>query len=72
MKYHMEEELDARWADYGEEAIPERDPAYRLSDGTLDKTQTIEYLPRAERLALASCLERFGMSRARAAIVATL
>jgi hypothetical protein len=58
--------------DYSEEAIPERDPAYRLSDGTLHEEQTLEYLPAAERLALARCLEQLGMSPARAALVASL
>ncbi len=59
--------------DYSEEAIPERDPAYRLSDGTLHETQTtVEYLPAAERLALSRCLEELGISPARAAFVASL
>ena len=58
--------------DYSEEAIPERDPAYRLSDGTLSETQTVEYMPAAERLALARCLQQLGMSRAKAAVVASL
>jgi hypothetical protein len=58
--------------DYSEEAIPERDPAYQLPDGTLHESGTIEYLPRAERLALARCLEQLGMSAARAALVASL
>jgi hypothetical protein len=60
------------WTDYSEEAIPERDPAYRLSDATLYETQTVEHMPAAERLALALCLEQLGMSRARAAVVASL
>jgi hypothetical protein len=72
MRYREEEKLDALCADYSEEAIPERDPAYRLSDGTLHETQTVEYLPAAERLALARCLEQFGMNPARAALVASL
>ena len=33
--------------DYSEEAIPERDPAYRLSGGTCDDPQTVEQLPAA-------------------------
>ena len=56
--------------DYSEEAIPERDPAYQLLDGTLKETHTVEYLPAAERLALARQLEQLGMSAARAAVVA--
>ncbi len=59
-------------ADYSEEAIPERDPAYRLPDATLHETQTVEHVPAAERLVLARCLEQFGMSRPRAAILAGL
>jgi hypothetical protein len=58
--------------DYSEEAIPERDPSYQLPDGTLDQTQTVEYMPAAERAALARCLEQLGMSAARAAMVASL
>ena len=58
--------------DYSEEAIPERDPAYRLSDGTFDDSQTVEQLPAAERLALARRLEELGMSPARAAFAAGL
>jgi hypothetical protein len=58
--------------DYSEEAIVERDPAYRLADATLNETQTVEHVPAAERLALARRLEQLGMSAARAAIVANL
>jgi hypothetical protein len=60
------------FTDYSEEAIPERDPAYQLPDGTLYETKTVEYMPRAERLALARCLEQLGMSAARAALLASL
>ncbi len=58
--------------DYSEEAIPERDPAYRLPDGTCNDTRTVEQLPAAERLALIRRLEELGMSPARAAFVASL
>ncbi|HMC90149.1 MAG TPA: hypothetical protein VKI17_11405 [Gemmataceae bacterium] len=58
--------------DYSEEAIPERDPAYQLPDGTLYETQTVEVMPAAARLALARCLEQLGMSASRAAMVASL
>jgi hypothetical protein len=58
--------------DYSEEAIPERDPAYQLPAGTLHESQTVEYLPAAERLALARCLEQLGMNPTRAAMVASL
>jgi hypothetical protein len=58
--------------DYSEEAIPERDPAYTLSHGTLSETQTVQHIRAVERLALARCLEQLGMNRARAAMVASL
>jgi hypothetical protein len=58
--------------DYSEEAIPERDPTYRLPDGTVYETQTVEVMPAAARLALARCLEQLGMSASRAAMVASL
>lgn len=59
-------------ADYSEEAIPERDPAYCLADATLYATQTVAHLSAAERRALARCLHQLGMSRAKAAILASL
>jgi hypothetical protein len=58
--------------DYSEEAIPERDPAYRLPAGTLYETQTVELITEAERLALARCLMQLGMSASKAAFVASL
>jgi hypothetical protein len=58
--------------DYSEEAIPERDPAYRLPDGTISDTNTVEYLPAEQRLSLARCLEQLGMPRARAEFIANL
>ena len=58
--------------DYSEEAIPERDPGYRLADGTREDGQTVDHLPAAERLALARRLEELGMSPARAALAASL
>jgi len=61
-----------RQTDYSEEAIPERDPAYRMLDGTLHEAQTVEETPAAVRLALAQCLQQLGMSAARAALVTTL
>jgi len=72
MRYQKEEELDALCTDYSEEAIPERDPAYRLADGTRYETKTIEYIPAFERIALARYLEKLGMSPARAAFVVNL
>ena len=41
MKYHDEKQPDAA-NDYAEEAIPERDPAYRLPPGTDYEVRTIE------------------------------
>ena len=58
--------------DYSEEAIPERDPAYRTVDGTLYEEQTIDEMPADVRRALARCLEQLGMSRSRAALVVSL
>src|SRR5262245_52288335 len=45
-------------ADYSEEAIPERDPAYCMPDGTVYQAQTVEAMPAEVRLALARCLEQ--------------
>ena len=58
--------------DYSEEAIPERDPAYRLPDGTLSQTRTVEHTPPAVRLDLVRRLIQLGMSASRAAVVASL
>ena len=58
--------------DYSEEAIPERDPAYRTPGGTLYEAQTVDAMPADVRLALARCLEQLGMSAGRAAMVASL
>jgi hypothetical protein len=71
MKY-SDDEKQQICVDYSEEAIPERDPSYQLSDATLHQTQTVDYLTAAERFVLARCLEQLGMSRARATVVATL
>jgi hypothetical protein len=58
--------------DYSAEAIPERDPAYRLPEGTLHEGPTVEVMPTEARRALARCLEQLGMSTTRAAMVANL
>jgi len=58
--------------DYSEEAIPERDPAYRMSAGTLCEEPTVEAMPAEVRLALRRRLEQLGMSAVRAAAVASL
>lgn len=61
-----------RLSDYSEEAIPERDPAYRTSAGTLHEEQTVDELPAAMRRHLARRLQELGMSATRAALVASL
>lgn len=61
-----------KYVDYSEEAIPERDPAYRTLDGTFDETQTIEEMSADSRLALAQCLTQLGMTPAKAMLVASL
>jgi hypothetical protein len=58
--------------DYSEDAIPERDPAYRMLDGTLHEAQTVDTVPAETRLALARALQELGMSAAKAAAVASL
>ena len=58
--------------DYSEEALPERDPAYRLPDGTLSDGQTVEEMPSHVRQELARRLEQLGMNPAKAAMVASL
>jgi hypothetical protein len=58
--------------DYSEEAIPERDPAFRLSGGTDDEGPTVEDVSPAVRRYLACRLEQLGMSPGRAAAVASL
>jgi hypothetical protein len=58
--------------DYSEEAIPERDPSYRLADGTGHEQATIEAISTEVRRDLARRLQELGMSWARAAFVAGL
>jgi hypothetical protein len=58
--------------DYSEEAIPERDPAFRLTGGTDYEQPTVEVVSAAARLDLARRLEQLGMSRTKAAAVASL
>jgi hypothetical protein len=58
--------------DYSEEAIPERDPAYRLPVGADSEEATVEVVSAEVRLELARRLHELGMSRARATIVASL
>ena len=77
MRYGEEGKLgnpkDEQITDYSEEAIPERDPSYQPpASSTLCDPQTLEYMPLAQRRALASRLEELGMSRTKAAFVASL
>jgi hypothetical protein len=65
-------EMGSACHDYSEEAIAERDPAYRLPYGTDHEEQTIEAVSAEVRLDLARLLEKLGMSRARAAALASL
>ena len=57
---------------YNEEAIPERDPAYRLPDGTNYQEATVEAVSAEMRLELAHRLHELGMSLVRAVVVARL
>jgi hypothetical protein len=69
----FEEQLStADVRDYSEEAIPERDPAYRLPVATWYEEETIEVVTAEKRLDMARRLQLLGMSRARAAAVASL
>jgi hypothetical protein len=76
MRYWTKENLEKREddpvVDYSEEAVPERDPAYRRPAGTLCDPETVEYVPVEERHALARRLEELGMSPVRVAFVASL
>jgi hypothetical protein len=63
---------DTACCDYSEEAIPERDPAYHLPHGTDNEEPTIEAVSAEVRLELARRLQQLGMSRSRAAAVASL
>jgi hypothetical protein len=76
MRYREEEKPDTfevePITDYSEEAIAERDPAYRLPAATLCDVETVEYLPLEERRVLARRLEELGMSPGRVAFVASL
>jgi hypothetical protein len=71
MKYQDEKKPET-CHDYGEEAIPERDPAYRLPPGTDYEARTIEAVSAEVRADMARRLQELGMSRARAALVASL
>jgi hypothetical protein len=65
-------ESDDPPADYSEEAIPERDPAYRLPAGTDCDEPTVEAISAEMRREMAIRLQQLGMSRARAAVLASL
>jgi hypothetical protein len=63
---------EGTYADYSEEAIVERDPAYRLPEGTGCEEPTVEAVSAEVRQDLARRLHELGMSPARAAAVASL
>jgi hypothetical protein len=65
-------EWDSGYHDYSEEAIPERDPAYRLHIGTGYEHATVEAVSAEVRRDLARRLQELGMSGARATFVASL
>jgi len=66
--------LEQKRADIGyvEEAIPERDPAYRVGVGTLHDEQTVDQLSAEMRLTLVGQLVALGMRTSRAAMMASL
>lgn len=68
----LESEWDSACHDYSEEAIPERDPAYRLPVGTGCEQATVEAVSTEVRRELARRLQELGMSPARATFVASL
>lgn len=69
---HFTKNNDFETRDYSEEAIPERDPSYRLQEGTLHEGKTVEALSAEERLELARKLQALGMSVIRASLVVRL
>jgi hypothetical protein len=76
---HKNQVLDSRQAEspcsstaYDEEAIPERDPAYRLPHGTSFDERTVEAISQEVRLHLARQLQELGMQRSRALYVSRL
>lgn len=71
----VSEYLKRTCADYSEEAISERDPAFRdwcEFDTSTSGEHTTDAATPDLRLRLARCLERLGMAPARAAAVAAL
>ena len=52
----MEQLPTAHGQDYSEEAIPERDPAYRLPVGTCSEDATIKFVSTEERRDMARLL----------------
>jgi hypothetical protein len=58
--------------DYSEEAIPERDPAYRLAVGTCYDEATIEVVSTEARLDIVRQLQQHGMSYVRALALSNL
>jgi hypothetical protein len=72
MHSYDEEPADVSYRDYDEEAIPERDPDYRLPHGTGDEHPTVEAMSAELIHELACRLQNLGMSQARAAAVVSL
>jgi hypothetical protein len=72
MSSHLDTQGDAYPSDYQEEAIPERDPAYRLPQGTSCQEPTVEALAPEVKFDLARHLHQLGMSQVRAAVVVNL
>jgi hypothetical protein len=58
--------------DYDEEAIPERDPAYRLPHGTGYEEPTVEAISAELSRDLVRRLQQLGMTQARATAVVSL
>src|SRR5262245_39043370 len=71
-RWPPETNSQSAYRDYSEEAIPERDPAFRLPGGTDHAEPTVEAVSAAVPLDLARRLEQLGMNSARAAAVASL
>jgi hypothetical protein len=65
-------EKQGGYDDYAEEAIPERDPGYRLPHATDYDLPTVEAMSAELGRELVRRLEQLGMSQARAAAVVSL
>jgi hypothetical protein len=72
MYSYNEKQANVPYGDYAEEAIPERDPSYRLPHGTSYEQPTVEAMSAELRFELTCRLQQLGMSQARAAAVVCL